>query len=91
MQLVVYCALIEENYGVRPAYGVIRYPERSFEVAFTLQRERELMEIVKDIEAKRQLLDVHRSHSKGKRCAACGYSEQCSERLDIQIKLPFDL
>ena len=26
MQLVAYCVLVEENYGIRPPYGIIRYP-----------------------------------------------------------------
>src|SRR5688500_8591495 len=26
MQLIAYCVLVEETYGARPPYGIIRYP-----------------------------------------------------------------
>ncbi len=35
MQLMAYCYLIEENYGVRPPGGYIKYPEREFKVRYT--------------------------------------------------------
>ena len=32
MQLAAYCALIESHFGTRPAYGIIRYSDRSFNI-----------------------------------------------------------
>lgn len=87
MQLIAYCVLVEENYGTRPPYGVIRYPEQQFEIPFTSERETELINVLADIQAKKRMLDVHRSHTSVKRCAACGYRQHCSERLDVQTPL----
>jgi len=35
MQLIAYCVLITESYQVRPPYGIIKYPEREFQINFT--------------------------------------------------------
>ncbi len=35
MQLTAYCRLVKENYGIRPVYGVIRYPEKEFLIEYT--------------------------------------------------------
>jgi CRISPR-associated exonuclease Cas4 len=90
MQLIAYCVLVESAYGVRPAYGVIRYPHQQFEIAFTPEYEAELEGILDDIREKQKQSDVHRSHNIGKRCASCGFTEQCRERLDLQMVLPLD-
>lgn len=89
MQLIAYCVLVEENFHTRPTHGVIRYPDRQFEIEFTTEHELELESILGEMREKREQLDVHRSHNSVRKCASCGFSEQCSERLDTQIALPF--
>jgi CRISPR-associated exonuclease Cas4 len=36
-QLYAYCALIEDNYDSPPKYGVIKYPEKEFQIEYTVQ------------------------------------------------------
>lgn len=38
MQLIAYCFLVGATYDMRPAYGVIRYPQQQFEIEFTPER-----------------------------------------------------
>jgi CRISPR-associated exonuclease Cas4 len=53
-QLFAYCALIQEEYGVRPQYGVIKYPEREFEIEYTKQGEEGLRKIIHDMQNMKQ-------------------------------------
>jgi CRISPR-associated exonuclease Cas4 len=83
LQLLAYCLLIEETYGVRPPHGLLRYPAREFRVDFDVAAERTLRAAVDEIRrAKATAAERHRGHGQRGRCAACGYREQCAERLD---------
>ncbi|MBI5668038.1 MAG: CRISPR-associated protein Cas4 [Chloroflexi bacterium] len=87
MQLIVYCVLVEDNYGFRPAYGVIRYPEQQFTVEFTVERESTLAQILSEMRQKRQISNVHRSHNNPRMCATCGFRDYCDEQLAMQQPL----
>jgi CRISPR-associated exonuclease Cas4 len=91
MQLIAYCVLVEEHFGQRPSHGIVRYPRRQFEIAFTSEREAELMAILAEMQEKKRLTNVHRSHASGQRCSACGFRHECEERLDVQTPLPFEV
>lgn len=84
MQLIIYCVLVEDNYGVRPPYGVIRYPEKQFIVDFTPEQEAALAQILTDMRQKSLLHDVHRSHNNARLCATCGFRKYCDEQLASQ-------
>lgn len=86
MQLVAYCHLVEENYHVRPTYGIIRYPNREFSIQYTEVLERELQRIVGDMRVKRGTPEIHRSHNQRGKCASCGFRSDCSERLDVEYQ-----
>ena len=90
MQLLAYCILVEENYGQRPPYGIIRYPRVQFEITFTAEQETELVAILNDMQDKRRQVEVHRSHASVQRCNACRFRIACNERLDVQMSLPLD-
>lgn len=90
MQLVAYCVLVEENYSVRPPYGVIRYPERQFTIDFTEELREQLIAMLADMEAKRGAEGVPRSHNNPRQCAACGFRDLCDQRLSFQQRLPFE-
>ena len=90
MQLVAYCVLVEDTYGLRPPHGVIRYPGQQFEVLFTPEREVELQALLADMQAKKDPVEVHRNHTSAHKCAACGFRHDCRERLDRQTSLRLD-
>lgn len=80
-QLAAYCVLVARNFQQRPAYGIIRYPQRSFRVEFSAALEAQVLSL---LAAMRQGLahgELHRSHSLAARCAACGYRQVCTERI----------
>ena len=82
LQLLAYCLLVEEHHGVRPPFGLIRYPEQEFRIAYDDRREHELRATVAMIaREKARAAEQHRSHTAPPRCAACGFRAHCDERL----------
>lgn len=53
MQLMAYCLLVEENYGVRPPGGYLQYPDKEFKVAYTKEAEESVREVVEEIKQAR--------------------------------------
>jgi len=83
MQCIAYCALVEERFGVRPPYGIILFEQsgQQFTIDFTPEAERTLIETLAAMRQRLRLAEVHRSHNNPMICAACGYRDQCEERL----------
>lgn len=48
-QLFAYCVLLEETYAIRPRYGVIKYPEKEFEIEYTEQGEEGIKKTIQEI------------------------------------------
>lgn len=46
MQLMAYCLLVEENYGVRPVGGFLKYPGKEFKIAYTDEARSSIRELV---------------------------------------------
>jgi CRISPR-associated exonuclease Cas4 len=46
MQLMAYCLLVEENYGVRPVGGFLKYPGKEFKIAYTDEARESLKDLV---------------------------------------------
>lgn len=80
-QLAAYCALVAETYHHRPAYGLIKYTDRTLAVDFTPALEAELSDLLEEMHAEVEAEDVARSHSSAARCRACGFREACDESL----------
>ncbi|MGH2581441.1 MAG: CRISPR-associated protein Cas4 [Anaerolineales bacterium] len=80
-QLAAYCALVECNFGKRPAYGIIRYPGKSFQVDFTRQLESQLIRLLDEMKQGLMSREMHRSHRQPARCRSCGYLQVCEESL----------
>ncbi len=81
LQLAAYCLLSAETYGVRPPYGVIKYPERAFAVDYTPALETLLLETLAALQADRRAAQVARSHDDPVRCRHCGVRDACDQRL----------
>jgi CRISPR-associated exonuclease Cas4 len=81
LQLAAYCRLVHAEYGVRPPYGIVRYPDKAFTVDYTASLENQLLDVLAEMRrAERQAPD--RSHHAANRCLACGYREVCDQALD---------
>ena len=49
MQLMAYCLLVEECYGIRPEGGYIRYPKKEFPIAYTDEARNAVIALVKEL------------------------------------------
>lgn len=81
LQLAAYCLLVEETYGHRPAYGIIKYADKTFSVDNSAQLKSTLLDLLDDMQNDYSLDEAERSHSEPQRCVRCGYRHACDERL----------
>ncbi len=69
LQVLAYCLLVDEHYHVRPTHGIIRYPARDVMVPYTVEEERRVRALVREmLDAKRGGIEQHRSHRQPRRC-----------------------
>jgi CRISPR-associated exonuclease Cas4 len=80
-QLAAYCLLVQREFGVRPAYGIIHYNRRTFEIPYTQELESALIDILTEIRQCDRKRNVHRSHAQAARCAGCGFAYTCDQAL----------
>ncbi|GAB4470201.1 MAG: CRISPR-associated protein Cas4 [Anaerolineales bacterium] len=94
-QLFAYCLLVEENYGIRPPYGVLHYrgrvPEGGnsaiYQIEYTPQMREKLIKLLDQMHRAEQSGSVGRSHDEIARCRGCGYAAVCDQRLSRE-RLP---
>lgn len=82
-QLVAYCILVEHNYGKRPNYGILCYPDKVYAIDYTPELEEKVLSLITEMQAKYKSNHVNRSHNFPQRCAHCGYREICDQTLTI--------
>lgn len=49
MQIMAYCLLVQEQYGVRPLGAVLKYPKKEFRVAYTTEAETAVRSVVSEM------------------------------------------
>jgi CRISPR-associated exonuclease Cas4 len=82
MQLMAYGVLIEERFGERPEYGLLKYRDRVLRVEFSEELREEFLEVLAEMRAARRALNVPRSHDDPTICKYCGYRDECDEKLE---------
>jgi len=82
MQLMAYGILVEEKFGARPAYGLLKYRDDVFHIEFTDALRAEFFEICQALRAARGAQNVARNHADAVKCRYCGYRDACDEALD---------
>jgi CRISPR-associated exonuclease Cas4 len=80
-QLAAYCLLVESAFGVRPPYGILHYPNRTYAIDYTRQLETSLRALLEEIRSQERSKEVDRSHDQAARCARCGFRSICDQVL----------
>ena len=80
-QLAAYCLLVESAFGVRPPYGILHYPNRTYAIDYTRQLETSLRALLEEIRSQERNKEVDRSHDQAARCARCGFRSICDQVL----------
>jgi CRISPR-associated exonuclease Cas4 len=81
MQLVAYGILVGEEFGERPAYGLLKYRDEVFRIEFTDELQGEFFGVLDEMRAARRARNVPRSHDDPSICRYCGYRAGCDEHL----------
>lgn len=81
MQLAAYCLLVEESYGQRPPYGLLRYRECTFRIPFGQQMHDDIVDALEQMRACMSRRAVSRSHDDPVRCRYCGQRAHCDQAL----------
>lgn len=80
-QLAAYCRLVENEYKVRPEYGIIHYPNRTFRIEYSVDLENDMLDILFEMRSRTNRNQIQRSHNSVPRCSKCGYHSNCDQRL----------
>lgn len=82
LQLAAYALLIEEEWGVVPPYGLLKYRDAVFRIEITDALRAQLLAALAALRRARAARDVPRSHADARRCRACGYRAECGQALE---------
>ncbi|MBN1218718.1 MAG: CRISPR-associated protein Cas4 [Anaerolineae bacterium] len=82
LQLAAYCLLVEESTGHAPPHGLLKYANALYEVDYTPELRRELLDTIAEIREAWQVDEVRRNHNQPNKCRACGFYQVCEEALD---------
>lgn len=80
-QLAAYCLLVKHAYRVRPAYGILHYPDRTYQIDFTPELETAVLALMDEMRDQDRRKEVERSHEAAARCRGCGFRNICDQRL----------
>ena len=81
LQMAAYCLLVEERDAKAPAYGMLKYRDRSFRIDFEPRLRERLVSVIDQMRGELAAENVGRSHSSAARCTACGFCRSCEESL----------
>jgi CRISPR-associated exonuclease Cas4 len=81
LQLAAYGLLVEEVFGTRPSYGIVRYRDRAFAVDLTPGLADRLFSTLDEMRQQAKAGNAARSHDNPAQCAACGYRPFCDQSL----------
>ena len=81
LQVAAYCLLVEETSSRTPSHGLLKYADALYEIDFTRELRRELLDTMAQMRQAHQAEMVSRSHDQPGRCQACGFYEVCDEAL----------
>ncbi len=87
LQLAAYCYLVERNYNIRPLYGLLHYPNHTFEIDYSTELESKLYQTISEMRRCENNHQVVRSHQSVAKCQSCGYRDICNHALTRQVLL----
>ena len=81
VQVGAYCLILEDITGKAPPNGIIKYPEKSFEIEFTEELKEIVLKKRKELLADLERGEAHRNHHRPGKCRNCSRRDICPERL----------
>jgi CRISPR-associated exonuclease Cas4 len=81
LQVAAYCLLVEEAYGKRPPYGLLRYGDTVHEIDYSDDLRNLLISKLEEMRKVAKRGEAHRNHNRPGKCANCSRRSVCPERL----------
>jgi CRISPR-associated exonuclease Cas4 len=81
LQLAAYFVLVEDALNGAVPYGLIRYRNRTCQIANTAALRAELLETIRQMRRLLTRNQADRNHDHPQRCARCSMAHACDERL----------
>jgi CRISPR-associated exonuclease Cas4 len=81
IQVCTYCIIIEDIMGKKPPYGIIKYPKRSFEIEYTEDMKKMVLDLMDKLLSDLEKGGAHRNHNRPGKCRNCSRRDICPERL----------
>lgn len=82
LQLAAYCLLVEEAYGSRPRYGLLKYRSGVYSVEYTDALRERVIATIEQMRGQFGRRSPRPNHDDARRCQACGYRTSCESTLD---------
>jgi CRISPR-associated exonuclease Cas4 len=83
IQTAAYCLMINENYKIRPPYGILSYSkEKKHKIEYDSKLENLLIEIIDGMRKCIKEGSAHRNHNRPGKCRNCSRRKECSEKLE---------
>ncbi len=79
LQLIAYCILVEQAYGQRPPYGLLRYADRTFRVPNRAQVRREVVDLLEEMREELDQSEAPAGTEDARRCRRCGFADVCRD------------
>lgn len=81
MQLTAYAILVEEKYGKRVYYGILKYPQGNLRIEIDENMRETLRNLLLKMEEVRGTMEAHRNHNNKGKCEGCYRKNYCPESL----------
>jgi CRISPR-associated exonuclease Cas4 len=81
MQLLTYCVLLEDVWGVVVTHGLLEYSDLRFTIAYGPKERQRVLELAEAVRRDRMAADVARDHQEAWKCGRCGFSEVCGQAV----------
>jgi len=82
LQVAAYCVLIEEEFGVPPSHGIIKYGQTENEIEYDSALKEMVISKLSEMRAIMENGEAHRNHNKPGKCRNCSRRTSCPERID---------
>jgi CRISPR-associated exonuclease Cas4 len=80
-QLAAYLLLVEEHFGGKPPFGILKYRDRSLQIPFTPKLKEDLIRMLAAMREDARSSNLDRSHEDPGRCRRCGFRSACGQSL----------
>lgn len=81
IQITAYCMIVEDVYGTRPPYGIIRYRHEEFKIPYEKRWKQTVISLREKLLNDKKKNEAHRNHSNPRKCEYCSLRKICSEAL----------